>query len=88
MIPETVPEDLTTGALGQNRACCCPAKPVVRVIIPPSPARPHPTDLLLCGHHFRASRDSLRRTQATVRDLEGLPGAPSAVLLDEAANAA
>ena len=41
-------------ALG-DRACCCPARPVVRILIPPTVARPRSVDLLLCGHHFRTS---------------------------------
>ncbi len=56
-----------------DRACCCPAKAVVRVTVPPTLARPRPTDLLLCGHHYRVSRDALAAASATVR---GLPGAP------------
>jgi hypothetical protein len=42
-----------------DRACCCPARPVVTVIMPPAPGRPHPVDLLLCGHHFRISQAAL-----------------------------
>ena len=34
-----------------DRSCCCQATPVVKVLIPPSSARPHSVDLLLCGHH-------------------------------------
>ncbi len=54
-------------------ACCCPAMPVVRVVLPPTPVRPHPTDLLLCGHHYRVSRQRLAALDATVERL--LPGA-------------
>ena len=57
-----------------GRACCCPAKAVVRVTVPPTPARPRPTDLLLCGHHYRVSRDVLAAASATVRGLPGTPG--------------
>ena len=32
---------------------CCPARPVVRVLIPAAAARPHSAVLLLCGHHYR-----------------------------------
>jgi hypothetical protein len=42
--------------IAADRACCCPAHPVVTVVMPPAPARPHPVDLLLCHHHFRVSR--------------------------------
>lgn len=47
-------------------ACCCPAKPAVRVVMPPSPSRPHSTELLLCGHHYRVSRAALAAAQAVV----------------------
>jgi len=54
-------------ALG-DRACCCPASPVVRVLIPPTSARPHSVDLLLCGHHYRASRAALAAAGAMIID--------------------
>ena len=49
-----------------DRACCCPARPVVRVLIPPAPARPHSVDLLLCGHHYRASCAALAAAGAVI----------------------
>ena len=49
-----------------DRACCCPARPVVRVLIPPAPARPHSVDLLLCGHHYRASCAALAAVDAVI----------------------
>ena len=36
-----------------DRACCCPSRPTVRVLMPTAPDRPYRVDLLLCGHHFR-----------------------------------
>jgi len=55
---ETPPDDRIdrpgSRALGM-RACCCPARPVVRVLIPPTSARPRSVALLLCGHHYRMS---------------------------------
>jgi len=51
-----------------DRACCCPARPVVTVIMPPVPGRPHPVDLLLCGHHFRVSQAALTTAGAAVYD--------------------
>jgi len=51
-----------------SRACCCPAKPAVLVIMPATPHRPHRTDLLLCMHHFRVSQDALRAAGAIVLD--------------------
>ena len=54
-----------------DRACCCPARPVVTVIMPPAPGRPRPVDLLLCGHHFRVSRAALTAAGAAVYDNSG-----------------
>jgi hypothetical protein len=59
------------GAVG--RACCCAARPAVRVIMPPGPTRPHPTELLLCGHHYCVSRRVLAYAGAAVRPLPGTP---------------
>ena len=56
-----------------ERSCCCPAKPVVMVIMPPAPGRPHQTDLLLCGHHYRVSRRALAAVGATVVDIDAAP---------------
>jgi hypothetical protein len=56
-----------------GRACCCPANAVVRVIMPPTAARPRETDLLLCGHHYRVSRRALAATHAIVRQVPGTP---------------
>ena len=50
-------------------ACCCPARAVVQVVMPPTAARLRETDLLLCGHHYRASRDALAAAGAVVRAL-------------------
>ncbi len=50
-------------------ACCCPAPAMVQVVMPPTAARPHETDLLLCGHHYRASRVALAAAGAVVRAL-------------------
>ena len=40
--------------------------------MPPTASRPHPVDLLLCGHHFRVSQAALRAAGATVYDETGL----------------
>jgi hypothetical protein len=48
------PHDDTLGeghAIVPGPACCRPAHPVARVTMPVTAARPHPTELLLCGHH-------------------------------------
>ena len=54
-----------------DRSCCCPARPVVKVLIPPSSARPHPVDLLLCGHHYLVSRAALAAANAVAIDETG-----------------
>jgi len=54
------------------RACCCPARPVVTVVMPSTASRPHPVDLLLCGHHFRVSQAALQAVGAAVYDRTGL----------------
>jgi hypothetical protein len=56
-----------TAQLGQ--ACCCPARPVVRVMIPPNEKCPRWTDLLLCGHHYRVSLQALLDVQAVITEL-------------------
>jgi hypothetical protein len=56
-----------------GRSCCCSAKPLIIAFIPPAPGRPHQTDLLLCGHHYRASQSALAAVGATVMDIDGLP---------------
>jgi hypothetical protein len=63
----------TRAADPADRACCCPATAVVRVTVPPTPARPGQTDLLLCGHHYRVSRLALAAASATVREMPGTP---------------
>jgi hypothetical protein len=52
-------------------ACCCPARPAVRVVMPASDDRPRSAELLLCGHHFRNSREALIVAGASVYDRKG-----------------
>jgi hypothetical protein len=65
----------------EDRACCCPGQPVVRVIMPPVPGRPHSVDLLLCGHHYRVSRQVMAAAGARVENLPGKADAAEAALL-------
>ena len=58
-------------AIVAGQACCCPAWPVVRVIMPATASRPHETDLLLCAHHYRVSRQALDEAGAVVIELPG-----------------
>jgi hypothetical protein len=85
-IPPPVPHDPAGPASGSfdwraasraGRACCCIARPAVIVLIPPTADRPHQTDLLLCGHHYRTSKQALAAANATVLDLNGVPLAAS-----------
>lgn len=75
------PLDETLAGLHEDRACCCPAQPLVRVIIPPTPDRPHSVDLLLCGHHYRLSRQALAAVRARIENLPGKADAAEAALL-------
>jgi len=59
-----------------ERACCCSASPAVVAVIPGSGDRLAPTDLLLCGHHYRQSRRALAASRAVVLDLDGYPLPP------------
>src|SRR6266700_5077803 len=54
-----------------ERSCCCPARPVVMVLIPPISARRHPVDLLLCGHHYLSSKAALAAVGAVAMDETG-----------------
>ena len=72
-LDDAIPARDATAGLA-DRACCCPAKALVRAILPPTGARPHETELLLCGHHYRAARQALARVRARVRELPGTPG--------------
>jgi len=73
----------TGGMAVLGPACCCPANPVVRVIMPATAARPHRTELLLCGHHYRVSRQVLAAANATVTELLGPAGNPPDALLPD-----
>jgi len=81
--PGIVPDELAAELISESRACCCPARPVVRIIMPPSARRPHPTDLLLCGHHYRVSRKALAAAHAIVCGLGGMPSDTPGALLPE-----
>jgi hypothetical protein len=60
-------------ALGvTDRACCCPARPVVRVVMPASRSRPEPVDLLLCGRHYWVSQPALHAAGAAVYNRQGV----------------
>ena len=76
-------DDVLAGspARHEDRACCCPAQPVIRAIMPPTQQRPHSVDLLLCGHHYRVSRQALTAARARIEYLPGKADAAEAALL-------
>jgi len=53
--------------------------------MPPAPERPRPVDLLLCGHHYRVSRQALAAAGARVENLPGRADAAAAALFEDAA---
>jgi hypothetical protein len=70
---EAAPETAvyTPVARYSGRACCCPAQPAVMAVLPPSARRRNATDLLLCGHHYRALLPALAEQGATLLDISG-----------------
>ena len=58
---------------------------MVRVIMPASAARPHPVDLLLCGHHYRVSHAAIEAARVTIEVLPGRSADAAAALLIEPA---
>jgi hypothetical protein len=56
-----------------SRSCCCPARPVIIAVVPPSTGRVHAVDVLLCAHHYRRSRTALAATGAALLHVSGLP---------------
>ena len=44
---------------------------MVWVVMPSVASRPHETELLLCGHHYRVSRARLVAAHASVYELAG-----------------
>jgi hypothetical protein len=68
-----MPGDAAGSGVLAGRACCCAARAAVQITMPPTAVRPHETDLLLCGHHYRVSRPVLEAAHAAVRELPGTP---------------
>jgi hypothetical protein len=54
-----------------DKACCCPSRPMVKVLMPPTTDRPYRVELLLCGHHFRLSQWTLAAAGAVARVIPG-----------------
>jgi hypothetical protein len=62
------PELTDSPASYPSQACCCPARPMVKVFMPATATRTA-ADLWLCGHHWRASRETLSGSGAVVYEL-------------------
>jgi hypothetical protein len=69
-----------------ERACCCPSRPAVVVILPSGPAREAPAELFLCRHHHLASEQALEQASAAVFDVSGVPLTAHTRALTEAAS--
>jgi hypothetical protein len=52
-----------------RRACCCPAPPMVQVVMPPTMERLNPVDPWLCRHHYLICQDALAASGATIQHL-------------------
>jgi hypothetical protein len=72
------PELTDSPASYPTHACCCPARPMVKVVMPATATRAS-ADLWLCGHHWRASREALAGSGAVVYDLSPAEAEPAAV---------
>lgn len=49
--------------------------------MPASATRPHPVDLLLCGHHYRVSQAAIEAARVTIEVLPGRSADAAAALL-------
>jgi hypothetical protein len=79
----SIPANMADLADLADQACCCPAQAMVRVILPPTATRPHETELLLCGHHYRVSRQALAAAHAAVLELPWTPRDTAAWIHDD-----
>ena len=87
-VPDTGDTSPEPPPVAEYHACCCPGRPVVRVIMPATAGRPRPVDLLLCGHHYRVSRAAIAAAHGTVEDLPGCSGDVAAALFRKVAEPA
>jgi hypothetical protein len=71
--PASGTTSLTARLAAADRACCCLARPVVLVLLPPTARHAHAVDLLFCGHHYHGCKDALDAAGALVYDSRDLP---------------
>ncbi len=66
---ESITDARITALATAERSCCCTARPTVVAFLPTPAGRE--ADLLLCMHHYRASRQKLAACGARVVDASG-----------------
>lgn len=71
-VPASYAGSWRASAMSADRAGCCPAGPSVIAVIPPTATRPHPTDLLLCRHHYRMHRTALVAAGAAIYEADAI----------------
>jgi hypothetical protein len=52
-----------------ERACCCPARPVMVAVLPPATDGTELVEMFFCGHHGRACQAGLAAAGALVHQL-------------------
>ena len=68
---ELIPDARITALATAERSCCCVARPVVVAFMPVKTGQVRQTDLMLCMHHYRVSRQKLAACGARVVDASG-----------------
>jgi hypothetical protein len=71
-IIESIPDPRLITLATAERSCCCIARPAVIAFMPAAPGQEKQADLLLCMHHYRASRQQLTASGAHVVDASGV----------------
>jgi hypothetical protein len=69
---DDLPAD-TTDRIDTQRADCCVASAAYRVLLPATPSRNQPSELLLCSHHYHSSQATLVHTRVRVFDARNRP---------------
>jgi hypothetical protein len=70
-IIDSIPDVGLTALARADRSCCCTAKPAVIAFMPSASSRRGEPGLLLCMHHYRASRQRLMACGARIVDGTG-----------------
>jgi hypothetical protein len=70
-IIESIPDPGLTALARADRSCCCTAMPAVMAFMPSASCQRRQAGLLLCMHHYRASRQRLMACGAMIVDGSG-----------------